>query len=173
MHRRLDTSPHQRTHRTHYVFRPSRFYMLLRGVACSFLPRVLASRSYSTTTNKPFRHSRAAASRHRSTTTTTTTSMAPKHDEKPSVPAEYKVPDVWQEPSGMGGKFGAMNRPTAGARFDEKLQVGKHPLQYGGSLLRFILVPTTTHHHRSTHLASTFIHGTLSIHHTHTHATRT
>lgn len=55
--------------------------------------------------------------------------MAPKHDERPSVPADYKVPDVWEEPSAMGGKFGGMNRPTAGPRFDQELQVGKHPLQ--------------------------------------------
>ena len=55
--------------------------------------------------------------------------MAPKHDEKPSVPSEYKVPDVWTVPDAMGGKFGGMNRPTAGARFEEVLKVGKHPLQ--------------------------------------------
>jgi hypothetical protein len=29
--------------------------------------------------------------------------MAPKHDEKPSIPSEYKVPDVWREPGAMVG----------------------------------------------------------------------
>ena len=48
--------------------------------------------------------------------------------EKPSLPADYKVPDVWTFVE-QGGAMGAMNRPTAGARFEKALQVGKHPIQ--------------------------------------------
>jgi GST-like protein len=29
----------------------------------------------------------------------------------------------------MGGKFGGMNRPTAGPRFEKALPIGEHPLQ--------------------------------------------
>ena len=39
--------------------------------------------------------------------------------DKESLPADYKVPDVWQEPGGLGGTFGAVNRPTAGARTEK------------------------------------------------------
>lgn len=36
---------------------------------------------------------------------------------------------VWDESSGNGGKFASINRPSAGARFEKALPVGKHPLQ--------------------------------------------
>mmetsp|Transcript_62068 Transcript_62068/g.196251 ORF Transcript_62068/g.196251 Transcript_62068/m.196251 type:complete len:297 (+) Transcript_62068:126-1016(+) len=49
-------------------------------------------------------------------------------DAPPSLPTGYKVPDVWTFKD-LGGKMGAMNRPTAGARMDLKLNVGKHPYQ--------------------------------------------
>ncbi|MDA9091403.1 hypothetical protein N9J84_04775, partial [Porticoccaceae bacterium] len=40
------------------------------------------------------------------------------------------VPDkVWTWDKDVGGKFAAINRPTAGASHDKELPVGKHPLQ--------------------------------------------
>lgn len=41
---------------------------------------------------------------------------------------EYTPPKVWTMQE-MGGKFGAINRPTAGARQDKELPRGEHPLQ--------------------------------------------
>ncbi|WP_028357500.1 glutathione-dependent disulfide-bond oxidoreductase [Brackiella oedipodis] len=41
----------------------------------------------------------------------------------------YELPKVWQWEQGNGGKFANINRPTAGARFEKQLPVGKHPLQ--------------------------------------------
>ena len=40
----------------------------------------------------------------------------------------YTPPKVW-ETTESGGKFANINRPTAGARFDEDLPVGEHPFQ--------------------------------------------
>ena len=37
-----------------------------------------------------------------------------------NLPQGYEVPEVWQEPqAGTGGTFGAINRPTAGARTEK------------------------------------------------------
>jgi GST-like protein len=57
----------------------------------------------------------------------------------PSTPAEnnekngddsYVLPKVWSPPGNLGGKFGAINLPTAGTRFEKDLPPpGKHPLQ--------------------------------------------
>ena len=52
-----------------------------------------------------------------------------KEETKPTVPESYTVPKVWTVPESMGGKFGSMNKPTAGARFERKLPKGEHPLQ--------------------------------------------
>ncbi|CAK9883951.1 MAG: Disulfide-bond oxidoreductase YghU [Candidatus Erwinia impunctatus] len=41
----------------------------------------------------------------------------------------YQPPRVWQENPNMGGVWGGINRPTAGARSEATLPVGKHPLQ--------------------------------------------
>lgn len=41
----------------------------------------------------------------------------------------YTPPKVWQWQQGNGGEFASINRPTAGARFERELPVGKHPLQ--------------------------------------------
>lgn len=45
----------------------------------------------------------------------------------------YQLPEVWQWEEGNaednGGKFSGINRPTAGARFEKELPVGKHPFQ--------------------------------------------
>lgn len=42
---------------------------------------------------------------------------------------EYVPPKVWSSDSTGGSKFGSINRPTAGARFEKSLPKGKHPLQ--------------------------------------------
>ena len=47
----------------------------------------------------------------------------------PSLPDSYQVPDVWEEPQGLGGTFGSINRPTAGPRTVQELPRGKHDLQ--------------------------------------------
>jgi GST-like protein len=42
---------------------------------------------------------------------------------------EYMPPKVWQWQAKSGGKFAAINRPTAGATHEKKLPVGKNPFQ--------------------------------------------
>jgi GST-like protein len=39
------------------------------------------------------------------------------------------IPKVWTPPPALGGKFGAINRPTAGARHEQALARGDKPLQ--------------------------------------------
>jgi len=46
-----------------------------------------------------------------------------------SYPEDYTPPKVWQWEPGNGGKFANINRPTAGAREQRELPVGKHPHQ--------------------------------------------
>jgi GST-like protein len=41
----------------------------------------------------------------------------------------YVPPKVWQWTKPNGGAFANINRPTAGARFEKELPVGRHPLQ--------------------------------------------
>ncbi len=41
----------------------------------------------------------------------------------------YTPPRVWTFKPGNGGRFAAINRPTAGATHDAPLPVGRHPLQ--------------------------------------------
>ncbi|MFC3092868.1 glutathione-dependent disulfide-bond oxidoreductase [Alteromonas sediminis] len=41
----------------------------------------------------------------------------------------YTPPEIWAFDSENGGTFGAINRPTAGARFEKGLPRGKHPFQ--------------------------------------------
>ena len=41
----------------------------------------------------------------------------------------YVPPKVWTHDAPSGGKFASINAPTAGAREDNALPVGKHPLQ--------------------------------------------
>jgi len=43
--------------------------------------------------------------------------------------ATYVPPKVWQWNKPNGGKFANINRPTAGARHEKDLPVGRHPLQ--------------------------------------------
>jgi GSH-dependent disulfide-bond oxidoreductase len=42
---------------------------------------------------------------------------------------DYVPPKIWTYNPEFGGRFAAMNRPTAGARHHAELKVGKHPLQ--------------------------------------------
>lgn len=41
----------------------------------------------------------------------------------------YQPPRIWTWDESKGGPFGAINRPTSGARFERALPVGRHPLQ--------------------------------------------
>ena len=41
----------------------------------------------------------------------------------------YTPPKVWTWEGDLGGRFGGINRPTAGAREDRALPVGEHPFQ--------------------------------------------
>ena len=43
--------------------------------------------------------------------------------------SDYTPPKVWQWNRRDGGRFAAVNRPTAGARADKALPLGRHPLQ--------------------------------------------
>jgi GST-like protein len=48
----------------------------------------------------------------------------------PTVPDDaYAPPPVWTFDPEQGGPFAGINRPTAGARFERALPVGRHPLQ--------------------------------------------
>jgi GST-like protein len=48
---------------------------------------------------------------------------------KPSLPADYTPPRVWQWNTESGGRFAKINRPVAGATHEKELPVGDHPLQ--------------------------------------------
>lgn len=43
--------------------------------------------------------------------------------------SEYVVPKVWKEDKNLGGTWGSINRPTAGARFEKELPKGDKPIQ--------------------------------------------
>ena len=49
-------------------------------------------------------------------------SAADKGSTTNNLPQGYEVPDVWHEPQATGGTFGAINRPTAGARTEKARQ---------------------------------------------------
>jgi len=42
---------------------------------------------------------------------------------------EYTPPEVWTEGEDLGGKWGSVNKPTAGARFEKELPKGDKPMQ--------------------------------------------
>ena len=46
-----------------------------------------------------------------------------------SYPAGYEPAHIWTMEGDTGGTFASINRPTAGATYDNDLPVGKHPLQ--------------------------------------------
>ncbi len=43
--------------------------------------------------------------------------------------SSYTPPAIWSPKKDMGGRFGNINRPTAGATHEKELPVGSHPLQ--------------------------------------------
>ena len=43
--------------------------------------------------------------------------------------SDYTPPEIWTWQPGNGGRFAGINRPTAGAREEADLPVGRHPLQ--------------------------------------------
>lgn len=43
--------------------------------------------------------------------------------------SEYQLPKIWTAPQNMGGTFGRLNQPTAGARFEQHLPSGDKPFQ--------------------------------------------
>src|ERR1700682_2370121 len=44
-------------------------------------------------------------------------------------PTDYVPPKVWSWNKETGGRFAAINRPTAGATHEKELPVGRHPFQ--------------------------------------------
>lgn len=44
--------------------------------------------------------------------------------------SDYIIPEIWKNPSSMGGAWGGLNRPTAGARFEQTLPKGDQPFQF-------------------------------------------
>ncbi|AJR05340.1 glutathione-dependent disulfide-bond oxidoreductase [Photobacterium gaetbulicola] len=43
--------------------------------------------------------------------------------------AEYNPPEVWTYDNENGGEWASINRPDAGARYEQALPIGSHPLQ--------------------------------------------
>ena len=43
--------------------------------------------------------------------------------------SDYILPEVWENPVAMGGAWGGINQPTAGARFEQTLPKGNQPFQ--------------------------------------------
>ena len=43
--------------------------------------------------------------------------------------SDYQLPEVWEAPSQMGGAWGGLNQPRAGARFEQTLPKGDQPFQ--------------------------------------------
>ncbi|WP_019779782.1 glutathione-dependent disulfide-bond oxidoreductase [Streptococcus sobrinus] len=43
--------------------------------------------------------------------------------------SDYQLPEVWENPAQMGGAWGSLNQPTAGARFEQDLPQGDQPFQ--------------------------------------------
>lgn len=50
-------------------------------------------------------------------------------DHQENQPAGYIPPKVWSQEKTYGGAFGSSNRPVSGAKFEQALPVGEHPLQ--------------------------------------------
>ncbi len=55
--------------------------------------------------------------------------MADNNDPAKNQPTGYQPPKVWTWDKDNGGQFASINAPTAGARFEQELPVGKHPIQ--------------------------------------------
>ena len=43
-----------------------------------------------------------------------------------SFPEGYEVPEIWKEPQPMGGTFGSINKPTAGARTEKARKISRN-----------------------------------------------
>ncbi len=43
--------------------------------------------------------------------------------------SDYQPPEIWVAPESAEGRFGSINRPDAGARYEAELPIGTHPLQ--------------------------------------------
>ncbi|MFQ6786585.1 MAG: glutathione-dependent disulfide-bond oxidoreductase, partial [Streptococcus salivarius] len=43
--------------------------------------------------------------------------------------SDYILPEVWENLAAMGGAWGGINQPTAGARFEQTLPKGDQPFQ--------------------------------------------
>ena len=43
--------------------------------------------------------------------------------------SDYQLPEVWEAPNQMGGDWGGLNQPTAGARFEQTLPKWDQPFQ--------------------------------------------
>ena len=43
--------------------------------------------------------------------------------------SDYQLLEVWEAPNQMGGAWGGLNQPTAGARFEQTLPKGDQPFQ--------------------------------------------
>ena len=43
--------------------------------------------------------------------------------------SDYQLPEVWEAPNQMGGAWGGLNQPTAGARFEQTLPKGDQSFQ--------------------------------------------
>ena len=56
-------------------------------------------------------------------------SMSKTTADSTTASAAYTPDKVWRWNKDVGGKFAAINRPTAGATHEQALPVGKHPLQ--------------------------------------------
>ena len=50
-------------------------------------------------------------------------------DPQNNQPPGYEPPKVWAPKTALGGTFGSINRPESGARHEQDLPVGQHPLQ--------------------------------------------
>ena len=59
--------------------------------------------------------------------------------------SDYQLPEVWEAPSQMGGAWGGLNQPTAGARFEQSLPKGDQPFQ--------LYTPSNTQWNQSDHYA--------------------
>lgn len=51
------------------------------------------------------------------------------HNALDNQPAGYVPDKIWEPKTAYGGQFASINRPESGARFEQALPVGKHPLQ--------------------------------------------
>ena len=43
-----------------------------------------------------------------------------------SLPEGYEVPEIWKQPQPMGGTFGSINKPTAGAREEKARKISRN-----------------------------------------------